>query len=418
MKKNRFGPFGRRTLSNLVVVGAGVLLYMALLNLTAVRSTLAWFLSIFSPFFIGIAIAYLLNIPMRFFETRVYAKLQGRRPLAIVTVYLLAVLALVLLGGLVIPQLIESVRTLLSNVTLYLDNINELVTTVGTMLELRPETIDAFFFSYSDLVNEIATWARSALPDLLGMGYRLTMSVVTALTALIASIYMLASKEKLLRQVRRVLYAILPQRAATQTMRVGNISNRVFSGFIGGKILDSAIIGVICFTFMSLMNVLSSMLGVEAIRMPYAPLISVFIGITNVIPFFGPFIGAIPSIMILLMVNPWNAIWFTVFIIVLQQFDGNILGPKILGDSTGLPAIWVLVSILVGGGLFGFMGMLLGVPTTAVLYTLAADFVAGRLRRKGLDEQEGLASPAAAPTTEEASPPVSPPAPPPEETTT
>ena len=146
----------------------------------------------------------------------------------------------------------------------------------------------------------------------------------------------------------------------------------MFSGFIIGKIIDSAIIGVICFVGMSLLG------------MPFTLLISMIVGVTNVIPFFGPFIGAIPSIMILLMASPIDAIKFAIFVLALQQFDGNILGPKILGDSTGLSAIWVLVAIIVGGGLFGFAGMVVGVPTFAVLYSLTSDFLADRLKAKGI----------------------------------
>ena len=146
---------------------------------------------------------------------------------------------------------------------------------------------------------------------------------------------------------------------------------KFFLGFIGGKIIDSAIIGVLCF------------IGMNILGMQYALLISIVVGVTNVIPFFGPFIGAIPSVMILLIVDPWDAVYFAIFVLALQQFDGNILGPKILGDSTGLSAIWVLVSIIVGGGLFGFTGMLLGVPTFAVLYSLTKDGLPKSWQKKG-----------------------------------
>ena len=164
--------------------------------------------------------------------------------------------------------------------------------------------------------------------------------------------------------------------AAEKVERVLTIcrrANSIFVGFINGKIIDSAIIGVLCFVLCTIFKI------------PLALLISLFVGITNVIPFFGPFIGAIPSIMILLIVNPMAALKFTILIILLQQFDGNILGPKILGDSTGISAIWVLVSIVVGGGLFGFVGMLIGVPTFAVIYMLTKEYVEARLAEKNID---------------------------------
>ena len=175
--------------------------------------------------------------------------------------------------------------------------------------------------------------------------------------------------------MRRVTYALLSRDKADRVLRISRQANEVFSGFIAGKIIESAIIGMLCFA------------GMTIFRMQYALLISVVVGVTDVIPFFGPFIGAIPSIMILLIVDPWDALYFGIFVLALQQFDGNILGPKILGDSTGLSPIWVLVAIIVGGGLFGFAGMVVGVPTFAVLYALTREWVTDRLRARGLDEE-------------------------------
>lgn len=174
-------------------------------------------------------------------------------------------------------------------------------------------------------------------------------------------------------QLKKLIYAVAPTEKASWFLRVCSQANNVFVGFINGKLIDSAIIGVLCFLLSSLLQV------------PYAILVSVIIGVTNIIPFFGPIIGAVPCLMILLIVDPLGALKFGILIIVLQQFDGNVLGPKILGDSTGLSAIWVLVAIVVGGGLFGFAGMLLGVPTFAVLYALVREWANHRLEKKGID---------------------------------
>ena len=390
MKNKRHNLLGGRTLSNIIVICVGVLLFLLLFNFTSVLAFLKWFASIFTPFVAGIGIAYLLNMPMRFFEARLFKNLRYKRAVSILTTYVLAVLVLFLLLRMVIPQVGESVYALVNNLAAYLANLNLFLQSIGDRFQIDPDTIQSFMLSYNDLVNQIMIYARDLIPNILSYTMQIGSGLLTALTALIASIYMLAGKDKLLQQARRVVYALLPRTGADTLMRVGKLSNGVFSGFIGGKILDSAIIGAICFVFMSLMNVLSSALHAPGLRMPFTMLISIIVGVTNVIPFFGPFIGAIPSIMILLMVNPWGALWFGLFIIVLQQFDGNILGPKILGDSTGLPAMWVLVSIIVGQGLFGFAGMLLGVPTAAVLYSLTGEFIEMRLRKKGLNQTEGL----------------------------
>ena len=375
MKEKNF--FTKRMLLNMVVVAAGISFYFALLNFHAISTVILRFFYVLSPFTAGFAIAYLLNMPMRIFEQKIFKRFRKKRLFAILTVYILAIFIVALLLGMIAPQLITSIYTLIGNIPLYFNNINSLLGRVGDALDLEQETMTAVLVSYRDIVNQIVTLIRGVSPELLSMTMRIGTGLVSVLTTIIASIYLLFAKDKLLLHCRGVLYAIFSKRHADTLVRIGHLSNDVFSGFISGKIIDSAIIGVLCFIFMSLMNL-------SPIKMPYALLISVIIGVTNIIPFYGPFIGAIPSVLILLMVEPWSALWFLIFIIVLQQFDGNYLGPKILGNSTGLPAIWVLLAIVVGGGLFGFTGMLLGVPTAAVLYALACEFIKNRLRKKGI----------------------------------
>lgn len=379
--KKKRSLFTKRTLSNLIVVAAGVLLYLFFSNITAMRSTFSWFFGVFKPFIIAIGLAYLLNIPARFLEERLFKKLRYKKALSIAVAYLFAAILVLVLLLLILPQILNSLESLLNlarNVQPYLNNLGNLVANLAQNFGINPQELQSLTVPYADLVNTLANWIMTALPNLLSVTMQIGSGVITALTAVIASIYMLLSKDKLLRQVKRVLFAFFPIAKVRRFIDICSLSNGVFSGFISGKLLDSAIIGSICFVFMLI------------VKMPYAVLISIIIGITNIIPFFGPFIGAVPSVMILLLIDPWAALWFTVFIIILQQFDGNILGPKILGDSTGLPALWVLISIVVGGGLFGFAGMLLGVPTAAVLYTLSSTIVSDKLKRKGIDEKGEL----------------------------
>jgi len=186
------------------------------------------------------------------------------------------------------------------------------------------------------------------------------------------AIYLWGSKEKFIAQSKKVSYAYLPQKFVDRMILLLQEANKIFGGFISGKIIDSAIIGVLCYIGMLILNI------------PYALLISVIVGVTNVIPYFGPFIGAIPSILLLLMVDPVEAIWFGVFVLILQQIDGNIIGPKIIGESTGLSAIWVVFSVTIFGGIFGFVGMLLGVPLFAVIYSVLTRSVNERLAKKNL----------------------------------
>lgn len=284
--------------------------------------------------------------------------------------YVLAIVLVAVLLSFVIPQLVQSVMALVDNAGGYLNGLNAFVQDLSEQFKLDEELLDTMMLSYKDLVQQAANLLKSVLPQLLNYSMAVGSGVISALTALIASIYMLVGKDRLLAQLRKVVYAFLPLPRAQRVLGVCSHANHIFTGFINGKIIDSAIIGVICF-------VCTSLFGIQ-----FALLISVVVGVTNIIPFFGPFIGAVPCIMILLMVNPIQALEFGIFVIVLQQFDGNILGPKILGDSTGLSAIWVLVAIIVGGGLFGFVGMVVGVPTFAVLYSLTSDFLAAKLKAK------------------------------------
>lgn len=370
MNRNNKWQLGPNFLSNVLVVIIGISFYLAMSHLDLVRGALNGVLGVLSPFVGGFVVAYLLDGPVRFFEQR----FAWKRWIAILVSYLLAVVLVSLLLSFVAPQVVQSVMVLADNLNGYLLSLNKLVISVSNQFHLDEELIEGMMLSYTDLMKQATELLRNFLPQIVNYSMALGSGLVSALTALIASIYMLLGKQRLLGQMRKVIFAFLPLPKARRMLAVCSHANRVFNGFIYGKIIDSAIIGVLCFILMSIF------------KMPFSVLISVVVGVTNVIPFFGPFIGAIPSVMILLMVDPIVALEFGVLILVLQQFDGNILGPKILGDSTGLSAIWVLVSIIVGGGLFGFAGMVVGVPTFAVLYSLTSEFLKNRLREKGIDE--------------------------------
>lgn len=372
-QKKKWWVLDARTISNLTVVLLGILFFFLVNRFDVVQSKLMAFLDVTTPFIIGFVIAYLLNSPVRFFEQKVYPPMKHRRLLSIVTVYLLAVAILAILLNLILPQVTQSIVMLMSNMRTYLDNFNSLVQSLIETFHIDGEGLTDLAVTYQDIIRRASSLATSALPQIFDLGMAVGSGVVSALTALISSVYMLAGKGKLLSQIRKTLYAILPKDLADWLMNVCREANGVFVGFINGKLIDSAIIGVLCFVLNSLL------------RIPYAVLIAVVIGVTNVIPFFGPIIGAVPCIMILLIIDPWAALRFGILVLALQQFDGNILGPKILGDSTGLSALWVLVAIVIGGGLFGFVGMLLGVPTFAVLYSLTREWVYHRLEKKGLD---------------------------------
>lgn len=373
-----------QAISNLLVVLIGIAFYLVFTHLGIVRQFVAMVLNVLMPFIVGFAFAYLLNGPANYFERTVFRRLRCRRGLAVLVTYIIAIALMAILVKLVLPQVADSVVSLYGIVQGFVLNLNEIIRKMSADFNIDQavvnQILNQFMMSYTDIVSKLSDLASKAIPYVLSMGLAvgtgLVSVLISAITTVISSIYMLLEKATIATQCKKLVYAILPTGKANRMINICSRANNIFSGFINGKILDSAIIGVLCFF---LTNIL---------RIDFAVLISVIIGVTNVIPFFGPIVGAVPCVLILLIVDPWQALRFGILALALQQFDGNILGPKILGNSTGISAFWVLVSIVVGGGLFGFAGMVLGVPTFAVIYSLIGEWVHFRLEQKGIESLE------------------------------
>ena len=342
------------------VVGACIALYLTLNNLGYFLGKIGVFIGIVSPFAGGIVIAYVLDPMVKFFYTKLFKEKKKTRGFAILLAYLVAILLLVLLAWLVIPQIVDSIAMLFTNFPSYIQSVQDMLGMAQERFGVDLSSATKVLDDSEAMVKEIYSMASAAMPQI---------------TSIAASIYMLADKEHLLHQLRTLAHAFLPEKAAENTLRICHYANVNFTGFFVGKIIDSAIIGVITFVAMAIL------------RLDFALLISVFIGITNIIPVFGPFIGAIPSIFILLLVDPIQAVIFGVLILVIQQVDGNFIGPKILGSSIGISALWILFSIVVGGDLFGLVGMVVGVPLFATFYGLAREFVHYMLDKRGLDSE-------------------------------
>lgn len=375
-EKQKWYILDRHARSTLLVILLAILFYVGLIHFDAVCAWVGMIFGVVSPFVGGFAVAYMLNTPVCFFD-RLYRKNLPRFKhswvLAILTVYLLALLVLAVLLNMILPQIVQGVMDLAGNMEGYIAHLNELLDELIQRYNLESvdwSALEEILGDLQSLVKNFLGRLAQSLPQVLNFGMALGNGVVTFFTALVASIYMLADKQKLIAQMKKLLYALFSKRRADRALDVLSHANEVFIGFINGKLLDSAIIGVLCFVLCLIF------------RIPYAMLISVVIGVTNIIPFFGPIIGAVPCVLILLIVNPLAALRFLILVVALQQFDGNILGPKILGNSTGLSAMWVMAAIVVGGGLFGFPGMILGVPTFAVIYDLLRQWVNRRVQGK------------------------------------
>ena len=284
---------------------------------------------------------------------------------------------LYLLFAMLVPELVDSVTTLVNNLESYYKTTYDWVSGLLSDNPKLTELAGSFY-------NEASQWLTTKLlPGLQTAITNFTGSLVTGvwsivvfaknfLIGIIVSVYLLAAKEKSAARCCKLLYGVLPEDKAAFTVRGFRRVDYIFSGFVRGKLLDSLIIGILCF------------IGCSILKMPYTPLVSVIVGVTNVIPFFGPFLGAIPCALLILLVSPLKCLYFVIFIFLLQQLDGNVIGPKILGDSTGISSIWVIVAILIGGGFGGVLGMFLGVPIFACLQVLVRWLLNTRLKKKNM----------------------------------
>ncbi|MEE0799987.1 MAG: AI-2E family transporter [Gemmiger sp.] len=351
----------------LLIVMAGLAL-AAVLYLPALANGVGKVLSLFSPFLLAIALAYVLDIPTRWFAQKIF---RGRRIPAIALSYLVFFGVLAALIGLVVPQLVESVGTFAAALPGYLDNAELLLERAQEEYGIDTSAIlvwlDNSGKNIESLLSEMA-------PSLAGAAMGAAGQLMDFFVALAASIYLLAGKQNLLTGARAALRAALPPRTAGSVLSVFTLANRTFCGYIGGQLLDAVLVGIETFVLMLLL------------RIPFAPLIAVIVGVTNIIPVLGPYLGAVPgAVLLLLSGNPIKMAEFLIIILVVQQVDGNFIAPRILGDATGLSGLWVLVAIVVGGGLMGIPGMVIGVPLLGVVAALAKSFVGAGLSARGID---------------------------------
>ncbi len=350
-----------------------IVIFFAFYNLTALKSYFAGLFGLISPFILGFAIAFLLNKPMMFIEEKGLNKLrikQGhKRTLAAIAALILGIFIVGLFFYLLIPQLWESIHSLVEAFPKY---ISDFQIFVEAMIEENHLDLDEIqkLFGNQDIFARLTDFVSNALPQMARLSYGFMNMLLNVVLGIMSALYMLLDKEKLCRHTRIAVYALLPNDTAEYLITTSRKTADIFNNFIVGKAIDSLIIGVLCY------------IGMSILQLPYAILLSVIVGITNMIPVFGPFIGAVPGVFILMIIHPIDAVYFALFILLLQQFDGNILGPLILGDKLGLPSLWILFAVCVGGGLFGIVGMFIGVPLFAVVYMLAKELFAYRLQKK------------------------------------
>lgn len=381
-----------RLMFMIFIVGALLIIFNQIVgNYESFSEGVGTIKTIISPFIYGFVMAYLLS-PIYNATVRGLYKLLGKyfknkqrlfsfcKLVASIVAVVCLIGAVAGLIALIVPQVIESLTGILKSLPQRLTQLSALFNDITSKMDnkrLAMKMSEIYAQAQTNLIELAQTKLLPGMGTLVGqVSTQVLLTLKTMMNVMIgvmACVYMLNSKERFQGQFKKVILATLPKEKAEAVFDFAKFTNRTFGGFINGKIIDSIIIGIICFILM------------EIFGFPYPILISAIIGITNVIPFFGPFIGAIPAAIIILLVSPIHALYFLILIFILQQVDGNIIGPAILGNTTGIASFWVLFSIVIGGGLFGFIGMVLGVPVFAIIYYYFSRSINKRLEAKGLE---------------------------------
>ncbi len=353
--------------SLILLITYSVVLVAVIVKIDAVTSWITAILLAFRPLFIGFAIAFVLNRPCNFFARLYDAQLPDRvkraaRPLAVVTAYLIVLFVITVLISLVVPELVKSIQTFIGNMSTYAANLQALYDFVVEKLDLENLANLNLTAAINDTLKKLLNGAldvlTNTLPHLISATSVVVSIVVTSVLSLVFSIYMLAGGPRLTAQCRRLVVTYLPECISAPLLAVTRLTADTFTKYVSGQVIEACILGGLCF------------LGMCIFRFDYAPLISVIIGVSALIPVAGAYIGAIVAVLLLVMINPLKAVLFLVFLVVLQQLEGNIIYPRVVGTSLGLPGIWVLAAVTVGSSLLGFVGLVISVPVTAVLYTL------------------------------------------------
>ncbi|MCI9001585.1 MAG: AI-2E family transporter [Oscillibacter sp.] len=361
----------------LLVVCGGVAFFCALQNLSFLAGLLGWVFSVLSPFLVGGAIAFILNVPMRAIESLLPSGKRWnalRRPLALVLTLAAMTGVVTLAVGVISPGVGEAIRSVASQIPKAIQRLESQMAVLESWLPQLEALLGEVRFDWKALSEKAITLVRDWGGGLVSSGGVLIGGVVSGVSifviGLIFSFYVLLQKERLSRQGRQVLYALLPEPWADQTLRVLRLSNRTFSSFLSGQCVEAVILGSLFVVAMTIF------------RMPYALLVGVLIALTALIPVVGAFIGCIVGALLIAVTNPWQALWFIAMFLVIQQIEGNLIYPHVVGNSVGLPSIWVLAAVTLGGKLMGVAGMLFFIPLCSVFYALFRGFVKARLKTR------------------------------------
>lgn len=362
-----------RSILKIIIFTAALILFVV--KFDALLVILQGFISVLTPVFIGFAIAFILHRPCNFFR-RLLAKTKIKKaatPIAVVLAYLVFFAVIAAIISFIVPQILSSFQQFAENFSTYFGHLQDWLNSIIARFDLRLlKSVN--IPSLGTLIQQVLGRGADLISSLSAQVFSITTNVISGVVTIflgfVFSVYMLAGSDRLLGQCRRVVIAYLPEKFSTPLLSVVRLSADTFSGYIAGQITEACILGGLCF------------LGMCLFQFDYAPLISVLIGCLALIPIVGAYLGAILSVLLLAMVSPMESLWFLIFLVTLQQLEGNIIYPRVVGRSIGLPGIWVLAAVTVGGGVGGFVGLLVAVPLTSVIYTLVQRNVRKRLKNK------------------------------------
>ena len=357
----------------IIVVAFGVLLYEFLENFPAVRKGVSNFISILQPLFMGIAFAFIANMPMRFLEKKAFAKWPDssvKRGVCVALALLFVIGVVVAMCLLIVPRMVESVASILANFDEYMASLQAWAEDAWTRLNLRQDVVDMITNGFAQTFGQLDEIIASAASAAVKGAVSVVSLVANTLIALIMSLYALFNKEKFIMQARKLVVAVFQDSTARRILEICTRTNLALNSYLFGMIIDCFLLGTMCFIVMSIFN------------FPYALLISATIGFTQLVPIVGPWIGAVVGAFLILFVDPPRAFWFVIMLLAIQQVDNNLIYPRVVGNAVGISGIWVLIAILLGGRLWGLGGIVLAVPLMAVCYTTVGEWVNKRLEKK------------------------------------
>ena len=371
----------------LLIVTYIIVLIFVLFNVSALQQVGGYVLWLLGPFLLGIAVAFVMNVILRLFELHVFSFLNKkklkfwervRRPICILLSFLVLAGLICAISFFIIPELINSLKVLTDAVPGYLQSLYDTVTSYLQDFNITQQQLNDLKLDWSSIIDKVTGVMSGVMGSLGNLTVGFANAMVTLVMSFIFSIYMLSKKERFILTLKRMLYAFLPLGKAKAILNVSSLANRIFSSFVRGQMTESLILGCLCY------------IGMSILQLPYALLIASIVALASLIPIMGAYIGCFTGALILFLVHPMYSVYFIIFLVLLQQFEGNVIYPRVVGSSVGLPGIWVIFAIVVGGNMMGMAGILLGIPTCSVLYSLLRRQTAKSLQQKGITNEQVL----------------------------